>query len=71
MIPTKPMVVEALSEYPALGRFAVRDKRQTVAFGVIKSVKKDYGGVEYKIISKTALKKLKKKEKKKKKALEE
>jgi elongation factor 1-alpha len=64
MIPTKPMVVEALSDYPALGRFAVRDKRQTVAFGVIKSVTKDY-----KIVSKTALKKLKKK--KKKKALEE
>jgi len=36
--PTKPMVVEAFSDYPPLGRFAVRDMRQTVAVGVIKSV---------------------------------
>lgn len=34
------MCVEAFSEYPPLGRFAVRDMRQTVAVGVIKSVKK-------------------------------
>jgi len=40
MIPTKPMVVETFSEYPPLGRFAVRDMRQTVAVGVIKSVVK-------------------------------
>jgi len=40
MIPTKPMVVETVSEYPPLGRFAVRDMRQTVAMGVIKSVEK-------------------------------
>ena len=40
--PSKPMVVESFTEYPALGRFAVRDMRQTVAVGVIKSViKKD------------------------------
>ena len=38
--PTKPMVVEAFSDYPPLGRFAVRDMRQTVAVGVIKSVVK-------------------------------
>ena len=31
------MCVEAFSEYPPLGRFAVRDMRQTVAVGVIKS----------------------------------
>jgi elongation factor 1-alpha len=37
MIPTKPMVVETFSEYPPLGRFAVRDMRQTVAVGVIKT----------------------------------
>ncbi|CAG8498780.1 325_t:CDS:2, partial [Racocetra fulgida] len=36
MIPSKPMCVEAFSEYPPLGRFAVRDMRQTVAVGVIK-----------------------------------
>jgi elongation factor 1-alpha len=40
MIPSKPMCVEAFSEYPPLGRFAVRDMRQTVAVGVIKSVEK-------------------------------
>lgn len=31
------MCVEAFTEYPPLGRFAVRDMRQTVAVGVIKS----------------------------------
>ncbi|KAK0936987.1 translation elongation factor EF-1 alpha [Friedmanniomyces endolithicus] len=34
------MCVEAFTEYPPLGRFAVRDMRQTVAVGVIKSVAK-------------------------------
>jgi elongation factor 1-alpha len=38
MVPTKPMCVEAFSEYPPLGRFAVRDMRKTVAVGVIKQV---------------------------------
>jgi elongation factor 1-alpha len=36
MIPTKPMCVEPFSEYAPLGRFAIRDMRQTVAVGVIK-----------------------------------
>ncbi|CAF0937389.1 unnamed protein product, partial [Adineta steineri] len=40
MIPSKPMCVEKFSEYPPLGRFAVRDMRQTVAVGVIKDVEK-------------------------------
>jgi len=40
LIPTKPMCVESFSDYPPLGRFAVRDMRQTVAVGVIKSVDK-------------------------------
>uniref|UniRef100_A0A8C4R6K1 Elongation factor 1-alpha n=1 Tax=Eptatretus burgeri TaxID=7764 RepID=A0A8C4R6K1_EPTBU len=40
MIPSKPMCVESFSEFPPLGRFAVRDMRQTVAVGVIKSVVK-------------------------------
>merc|ERR1712227_301577 len=40
MVPSKPMCVEALSQYPPLGRFAVRDMPQTVAVGVIKSVEK-------------------------------
>merc|ERR1711937_543039 len=43
MTPSKPMCVEAFSSYPPLGRFAVRDMRQTVAVGVIKSVEKSDG----------------------------
>lgn len=41
MIPSKPMVVETFVDYAPLGRFAVRDMKQTVAVGVIKSVEKD------------------------------
>merc|ERR1712019_229033 len=45
LVPSKPMCVEGFKEYPPLGRFAVRDMRQTVAVGVIKSVvKKDGDG---------------------------
>jgi len=44
MKPSKPMCVEAFSDYAPLGRFAVRDMRQTVAVGVIKSVKKKEAG---------------------------
>ena len=36
--PLKPLVVEAYEAYPPLGRFCVRDMRQTVAVGVIRSV---------------------------------
>ena len=36
LIPQKKMVVETLAAYPPLGRFAVRDMKQTVAVGVIK-----------------------------------
>merc|ERR1711937_699743 len=35
--PTKPLCVETFTEFPPLGRFAVRDMRQTVAVGVIKA----------------------------------
>jgi len=38
--PTKPMVVETFKEYAPLGRFAVRDMKQTVAVGVVKTVTK-------------------------------
>jgi len=41
LVPSKPMCVEAFQEFPPLGRFAVRDMRQTVAVGVIKSVVKN------------------------------
>ncbi|CAD2221779.1 elongation factor 1-alpha [Angomonas deanei] len=43
MIPQKPMCVEIFNDYPPLGRFAVRDMRQTVAVGVIKGVNKKDG----------------------------
>merc|ERR1712071_289818 len=38
LVPSKPMCVESFSDFPPLGRFAVRDMRQPVAVGVIKSV---------------------------------
>jgi elongation factor 1-alpha len=54
LTPGKPMCVESFTDYPPLGRFAVRDMRQTVAVGVIKSVnKKDVSGK----VTKAALKK--------------
>ena len=40
LTPAKPMVVETFKEYAPLGRFAVRDMKQTVAIGVVKSVTK-------------------------------
>jgi len=38
LLPQKPLCVESFNDYPPLGRFAVRDMRQTVAVGVIKEV---------------------------------
>jgi len=58
MIPSKPMCVESYSEYPPLGRFAVRDMRQTVAVGVIKAVNKAEAA---KVVTKSAAKAEKKK----------
>jgi len=40
MLPSKPMCVETFTDYAPLGRFAVRDMRQTVAVGIIKGVAK-------------------------------
>jgi len=58
LIPSKPMCVEAFSEFPPLGRFAVRDMRQTVAVGVIKSVTaKDVSGTTTKAAQKAQKKK--------------
>jgi len=58
LIPSKPMCVEPFSEFPPLGRFAVRDMRQTVAVGVIKATTpKEAAGVT----TKAALKVIKKK----------
>jgi len=44
LIPSKPLCVEKFAEYAPLGRFAVRDMRQTVAVGVIKDVEKKAAG---------------------------
>jgi len=44
LVPSKPMCVETFTTYPPLGRFAVRDMRQTVAVGVIKSVEHKVAG---------------------------
>jgi len=58
LIPSKPMCVEAFSDFPPLGRFAVRDMRQTVAVGVIKSVTpKDVAGTTTKAAQKATKKK--------------
>merc|ERR1712054_87910 len=57
MIPTKPMCVESFQEYPPLGRFAVRDMRQTVAVGVIKTVEKVSKGGKAKTADKASKKK--------------
>jgi len=46
MLPSKPMCVEAFAQYAPLGRFAVRDMRQTVAVGIIKEVTKKEGDVK-------------------------
>ena len=48
MVPSKPMVVEQFSEFAPLGRFAVRDMKQTVAVGVIKEVTKKVRNVDTK-----------------------
>ncbi|KAL7065385.1 hypothetical protein AAHC03_04828 [Spirometra sp. Aus1] len=58
LIPSKPMCVETFAEFPPLGRFAVRDMRQTVAVGVIKSVEKKAAETK---ATKSAQKALKKK----------
>jgi len=44
LIPSKPLCVETFADYPPLGRFAVRDMRQTVAVGVIKEVTRKQPG---------------------------
>jgi elongation factor 1-alpha len=41
MTPLQPMVVEPLTQTPALGRFALRDSGKTVAVGIVEKVEKD------------------------------
>ena len=55
MVPQKPMCVETFATYAPLGRFAVRDMRQTVAVGVIKGVEKKV--IESKVTKAAAKKK--------------
>jgi len=57
LVPQKSMVVETFSEYPPLGRFAVRDMKQTVAVGVIKLVEKKQAGGKTTKSAETKLKK--------------
>ena len=58
MVPQKNMCVEAFQQYPPLGRFAVRDMKQTVAVGVIKEVvKKEQTGKTTKAAEKAQKKK--------------
>jgi len=58
LVPSKPMCVEPFSEFAPLGRFAVRDMRQTVAVGVIKATTpKSVDGKDSKSAIKVAKKK--------------
>jgi elongation factor 1-alpha len=57
LVPQKGMCVESFAEYPPLGRFAVRDMKQTVAVGVIKLVNKKQVGGKTTKAAVTALKK--------------
>ena len=52
MVPISPMCVEAFNQYPPLGRFAVRDMKQTIAVGVIRSVEKAEIGLGKKSVTK-------------------
>ncbi|MDD3083820.1 MAG: translation elongation factor EF-1 subunit alpha [Candidatus ainarchaeum sp.] len=40
IVPTKPVCAEKFSEFPQLGRFAIRDMGQTVAAGIILEIEK-------------------------------
>jgi len=57
LVPQKGMVVETFAQYPPLGRFAVRDMKQTVAVGVIKEVEKKSGDGKKTKSAETKLKK--------------
>merc|ERR1712156_1109401 len=57
LVPSKPICVESFAHFPPLGRFAVRDMRQTVAVGIIKEVvQKNVAAKETKSAAKAAKK---------------
>lgn len=58
LVPNKPLCLETFQQYPPLGRFAVRDMKQTVAVGVVKSVTKKESAAK---VTKSAAKVAKKK----------
>jgi len=43
MVPSKDMVCETFKDFPALGRFAIRDMKMTVAVGIVTDVEKSTG----------------------------
>jgi len=63
--PTKPLCVESFTEYPPLGRFAVRDMRQTVAVGIVKATYATGSDAEKNIIKEFNLNEGKKKKEEK------
>ena len=64
MVPQKELVCEQYSNYPPLGRFAVRDMKVTVAVGVIKEIKRKEPGSEK--VTKAAQRSMNQEKKKKK-----
>jgi elongation factor 1-alpha len=40
LVLSKPLVIKTFQEYAATGRFAVRDMKHTLAFGVVRAVEK-------------------------------
>ena len=40
IVPTKPLCIEKFSEFPQMGRFAIRDMGQTVAAGIVLDIEK-------------------------------
>ena len=52
LVPTKPLCIENFSAYAPLGRFAVRDMKQTVAVGVVQEVTKKACGSSAEVTTK-------------------
>jgi elongation factor 1-alpha len=48
MTPSKDMVCETFKDFPALGRFAIRDMKMTVAVGIVTDIEKSTGDAKKK-----------------------